>query len=184
MADLLSGGVMQNLLNSFSSRKLAETAFAVYRNAEFRGDEETMKRALGYMNNSIGDSMNSLNASKKALAENKEAARQQEKADQAERIEKAKLKAAEIKAEMQAAIKSKNNIDEIEISPENASSLQNKDLSKIKDEMFLQNTVNNGKSLNLSAKITSAATYSNIINQNTGNAVNVDVSSNTVNIEA
>ena len=62
MVDILSGGVMQNLLNSFSSRKVAETAFNIYRNAESRGDEAGMMRALGYMNNSIGDTMNSLNA--------------------------------------------------------------------------------------------------------------------------
>lgn len=131
MVDLLSGGVTRGLVSAATSMKTAQVCMTVYSAAKARGDEATMKRALGYASDNIGNAMDSTEESRTALAENVKTAREEEKAEQAARLEKARQDAAEKRAETQTNTNEESTdkiikpTDVIEISPEAVAALQN-----------------------------------------------------------
>ncbi|MHC1723296.1 MAG: hypothetical protein AB9836_08850 [Aminipila sp.] len=92
--NLLTTNVTKNMICASSYMKMSDVSMSVYKQAENKGDTETMKRSLGYTNASMKTAAKSSQEAQDALIEAQEEAKKQTKeqqqADAAKRIEKAK----------------------------------------------------------------------------------------------
>lgn len=138
--NLLTTNVTKNMISASSYIKMSDVSMNVYKQAENKGDTETMKRSLGYTNASMKTAAKSSQEAQDALMEAQEKAKKlteeeqqakldkkvqetaqkkktQEQADIAERIEKAKQDQQQVPGQVAPT-------DSIEISNEGKATAQ------------------------------------------------------------
>lgn len=95
--DLLTPGVIKGLIGASSYMKIADVAMGVYSKAKNKGDESTMKRALGYANDSMDSAEKDSKEAQEALKEAQENAKIQAQAEQQAAMSKKAQEAAQAK---------------------------------------------------------------------------------------
>lgn len=110
MINLLNASVTKNMIGASTYMKMGNVAMGIYKQAENKGDTKTMKRALGYADNSMNVADQCKEDAKDALETAQKQATKQEKAQQEANIKKKTEKASRInelkqKAEMEERIK-------------------------------------------------------------------------------
>ncbi|WP_018247332.1 hypothetical protein [Orenia marismortui] len=124
--NLITPGVIQNLVSADSFAKLSDVSMGVYYKAKAKGDKAAMEQAAGY----AVDSMNSANKcskhTQKALKEAQQKAKKQAKAEQEEAIEKHRQETSK----NEKTIKEKKITDTVEISKEGQEYIDSKDHAK------------------------------------------------------
>lgn len=85
--DYLTAGVAKGLLGASNYLKYADVAMGVYQQAKAEGDQEKMKRALGYATDSMTSAVHSTEDAQEALEKAKIQAREEEKAEQKAALE-------------------------------------------------------------------------------------------------
>ncbi len=86
--NILTADVMNGIIGASSSRKMADVSMNVYRQAETKGDEETMERAMGYTTDSLNSANDYSQKTQKALEEAQTEASEQDRIEQQEALAK------------------------------------------------------------------------------------------------
>lgn len=94
--NLMSGNVTKGLIGSFNSIKLAKVSMNVYEQAKSKGDDATMKRALGYASDNLKDAGKSMKETQEAMKKSAVESKDQEEVKQPSSTEKSNNKSTAV----------------------------------------------------------------------------------------
>jgi hypothetical protein len=114
--NILTAGVTQGLVGAAVYMKFAGVSMGVYQQAKNSGDEDVMKKALGYASNSMSNAAKSSKNAGEALKEAQSEASAQAKADQQAALEKQHQKTAREAESQQQTASKLAPVDTVEIS--------------------------------------------------------------------
>ena len=142
MINILTASVTNGLMGASVNAKLADTPMAVYQQAKLKGDDTTMKRALGYASDSLGDAKKSSEKTQEALAKASTEEHKQEKDEQQPPVKESSQQIVQ-KTDSQQSTNSSTASDKVEISKDDKS-VQNATSSEVHSENRSEASNNSG----------------------------------------
>lgn len=122
----MKAGSMEGLIGAGLNMKLSRTPMRVYKEAELKGDTETMERAMGYVTDYEKKAHECSDKAQEELAKELKEERKEQELKREQAIEKRKEEAKEYKEKLQESNKSDiQKADSVEISEEGKVVLKN-----------------------------------------------------------
>lgn len=159
----MKAGSMEGLIGASLNMKLSRTPMRVYKEAELKGDTETMERAMGYVTDFQEKAHECSDKAQEELAKELKEERKEQELKREQAIEKRKEETKEYKEKLQESSKSDiQKADSVEISEDGKVALKN----NIQTEEFtpiLKNTdvkmyTSEGKPVSIEATLVSVDT--------------------------
>lgn len=122
----MKAGSMEALIGASQNMKLASTPMRVYKDAEHRGDTETMERAMGYVTDFEKKAHECSNKAQKELAKELKEERKEQELNREQAIQKRKEEEKEYREKLQESNRADiQKEDSVEISEEGKAELKN-----------------------------------------------------------
>lgn len=122
----MKAGSMEGLIGASLNMKLSRTPMRVYKEAELKGDTETMERAMGYVTDFQEKAHECSDKAQEELAKEMKEERKEQELKREQAIEKRKEETKEYKEKLQESNKSDiKKSDSVEISEDGKVALKN-----------------------------------------------------------
>lgn len=109
---------MEGLMGANANINLAKTPMRVYEEAQIKGEEDKMERAMGYVGDFSGKALTYAENTNEGLIEEAEEAREEQRAELEKEAEKIKMSPADERAKSDKSVKTNFDGDTAEISEE------------------------------------------------------------------